>query len=99
MTVATRPEDAAVAPVEPHIMTSLDRIYLTYCAIVSGWATGKDIDRRIGRAVACELLEALADEAPCAEVALRTEQLMQLLEEMNGATPSDGFTAARTGSL
>ena len=99
MTVATRPGDVAVAPVEPHTMTSLDRIYLTYCAIVGGWATGKDIDRRIGHAVACELLEALTDEAPCAEVALLTEQLVQLLAEMNDATSSDGFPGKPSGSL
>jgi hypothetical protein len=64
-------------------MTPVERSALSYHEIDASWRTGGDINRRVGRALVCDLLEALQVEEPGPELDQLRDRLILLLEEID----------------
>ena len=86
-------------------MTPVERMCLSYREIETGWQTGGAFSRRVGYAMACDLLEALRDEKASAEVDQLRGQLLDLLEIIDnsmdgglGNPPSRGRHALHSPS-
>jgi hypothetical protein len=75
-------------------MTPVERSALSYREIDSSWRTGGDINRRLGRALVCDLLEALQIEEPGPELDQLRDRLVNLLEEIDASLSSESVDVA-----
>jgi hypothetical protein len=64
-------------------MTPVERRALSYHEIDNCWRTGGEINRRLGRALVCDLLEALRVEEPGPELAQLRGRLILLRAEID----------------